>query len=119
MREWLDAGLLAVPVAVNISALEFLSRQFVTEFRMPLKHACLDPKFLELELTETVLMRHAEPTARTLGQLKAIGLRLAIDDFGTGYSSLSYLTRFPIRHAKARPFVLERYYCRFRSRYHS
>src|SRR6266481_1126147 len=96
MREWLDAGLLAVPVAVNISALEFLSRQFVHGVQDALKHACLDPKFLELELTETVLMRHAEPTARTLGQLKAIGLRLAIDDFGTGYSSLSYLTRFPI-----------------------
>ena len=96
MREWLDAGLLAVPVAVNISALEFLSRQFVHGVQDALKNACLDPKFLELELTETVLMRHAEPTARTLGQLKAIGLRLAIDDFGTGYSSLSYLTRFPI-----------------------
>jgi len=96
MREWLDAGLLAVPVAVNISALEFLSRQFVHGVQDALKNACLDPKFLELELTETALMRHAEPTARTLGQLKAIGLRLAIDDFGTGYSSLSYLTRFPI-----------------------
>ena len=96
MREWLDAGLLAVPVAVNISALEFLSRQFVHGVQDALKNACLDPKYLELELTETVLMRHAEPTAYTLGQLKAIGLRLAIDDFGTGYSSLSYLTRFPI-----------------------
>jgi diguanylate cyclase (GGDEF)-like protein len=96
MREWLDAGLLAVPVAVNISALEFLSRQFVHGVQDALKNACLDPKYLELELTETVLMRHAEPTAHTLGQLKAIGLRLAIDDFGTGYSSLSYLTRFPI-----------------------
>jgi len=96
MREWLDAGLLAVPVAVNISALEFLSRQFVPGVQDALKNACLDPKYLELELTETVLMRHAEPTAYTLGQLKAIGLRLAIDDFGTGYSSLSYLTRFPI-----------------------
>jgi diguanylate cyclase (GGDEF)-like protein/PAS domain S-box-containing protein len=96
MREWLDAGLLAVPVAVNISALEFRSRQFVQEVQEALKNARLDPKYLELELTETGLMRHAEPTAHTLGQLKAIGLRLAIDDFGTGYSSLSYLTRFPI-----------------------
>src|SRR6266853_541265 len=96
VREWLDGGLLAVPVAVNISALEFRNRQFVRGVQDTLKNTCLDPKFLELELTETVLMRHAEPTARTLGQLKAIGLRLAIDDFGTGYSSLSYLTRFPI-----------------------
>jgi EAL domain-containing protein (putative c-di-GMP-specific phosphodiesterase class I) len=96
MREWLDEGLLAVPVAVNISALEFRSRQFVQGVQDALKNACLDPKYLELELTETGLMRHAEPTVHTLGQLKAIGVRLAIDDFGTGYSSLSYLTRLPI-----------------------
>jgi EAL domain-containing protein (putative c-di-GMP-specific phosphodiesterase class I) len=56
----------------------------------------LDPRYLELELTETVLMRRAESTAYALQQLKAIGVRLAVDDFGTGYSSLSYLTRFPI-----------------------
>jgi len=96
VREWLDTGLLAVPVAVNISALEFRSRQFVHGVQDALKNACLDPKYLELELTESGLMRHTEPAAYTLGQLKAIGVRLAIDDFGTGYSSLSYLTRFPI-----------------------
>jgi EAL domain-containing protein (putative c-di-GMP-specific phosphodiesterase class I) len=61
-----------------------------------LKNACLDPRYLELELTETVLMRHADSTAYALAKLKAIGVRLAVDDFGTGYSSLSYLTRFPI-----------------------
>jgi diguanylate cyclase (GGDEF)-like protein/PAS domain S-box-containing protein len=96
MREWLDAGLHAVPVAVNISSLEFRSEQFSEGVQAALKSACLDPRYLELELTETVLMRHAEATAHALGQLKAIGVRLAIDDFGTGYSSLSYLTRFPI-----------------------
>jgi diguanylate cyclase (GGDEF)-like protein len=96
VREWLDTGLLAVPVAVNISALEFRSRQFVHGVQDALKNACLDPKYLELELTESGLMRGAEPTSHALGQLKAIGVRLAIDDFGTGYSSLSYLTRFPI-----------------------
>src|SRR3984957_8401026 len=61
-----------------------------------LKDAYLDPKYLDLELTESVLMQHAESTIHALGQLKDIGLRLAVDDFGTGYSSLSYLTRFPI-----------------------
>jgi EAL domain-containing protein (putative c-di-GMP-specific phosphodiesterase class I) len=95
-REWLDAGLLAVPVAVNISSLEFRSEQFLENVQVTLKNACLDPRYLELELTESVLMRHAETTTYALGQLKAIGVRLAVDDFGTGYSSLSYLTRFPI-----------------------
>jgi diguanylate cyclase (GGDEF)-like protein/PAS domain S-box-containing protein len=95
-REWLDAGLPAVPVAVNISSLEFRSDKFLEGVQVALKNTCLDPRYLELELTETVLMRHAEAAASALGQLKAIGVRLAVDDFGTGYSSLSYLTRFPI-----------------------
>jgi EAL domain-containing protein (putative c-di-GMP-specific phosphodiesterase class I) len=95
-REWLDAGLRAVPVAVNISSLEFRSDQFLAGVQAALKMTSLDPRYLELELTETVLMRRAESTAYALQQLKAIGVRLAVDDFGTGYSSLSYLTRFPI-----------------------
>ena len=95
-REWQNAGLVAVPVAVNISTLEFRSEHFLEGIQLALKNTCLDPRYLELELTETVLMRHADSAAYTLGQLKNIGVRLAIDDFGTGYSSLSYLTRFPI-----------------------
>src|SRR3984893_10151946 len=95
-REWLDAGLPAVPVAVNVSSLEFRSEQFLEGVQVALKNTCLDSRYFELELTETVLMRHAESTAFALGQLKAMGVRLAVDDFGTGYSSLSYLTRFPI-----------------------
>jgi diguanylate cyclase (GGDEF)-like protein/PAS domain S-box-containing protein len=99
-REWLDLGLQAVPVAVNISSLEFRNRQFLEHVQIALKDTCLDPGFLELELTETVLMQHAESTTYVLAQLKAIGVRLAVDDFGTGYSSLSYLTRFPIDSLK-------------------
>ena len=95
-RAWLDAGLLAVPVAVNISPLEFRSEYFFEGVRAALNNTRLDPKYLELELTETVLMQDAECTASALEQLKAIGVRVSIDDFGTGYSSLSYLTRFPI-----------------------
>jgi diguanylate cyclase len=95
-REWLDAGLLAVPVAVNISSSEFRSEHFLEGVQVALKNSSLDSNYLELELTETVLMRHAKSTAYALGQFKAIGVRLAVDDFGTGYSSLSYLTRFPI-----------------------
>src|SRR6185295_7744171 len=70
--------------------------RFVDSIRVSLKKARLDPRYLELELTESVLMRHAETTTYALEQLKTIGVRLAVDDFGTGYSSLSYLTRFPI-----------------------
>jgi diguanylate cyclase (GGDEF)-like protein/PAS domain S-box-containing protein len=99
-REWLDAGLPAVPVAVNISSLEFRSERFLEHVQVALKDTCLDPRYLELELTETVLMRHTESTTYVLGQLKAIGVRLTVDDFGTGYSSLSYLTRFPIDSLK-------------------
>jgi len=83
-------------VAVNISSLEFQNEQFLEGVQAALKDTGLDPKYLELEITETVLMEDAESTASALGQLKAIGVRLAVDDFGTGYSSLSYLTRFPI-----------------------
>jgi diguanylate cyclase (GGDEF)-like protein len=99
-REWLDAGLLAVPVSVNISSLEFRSEQFLEHVQVALKETGLDPRYLELELTETVLMRHTESTTYMLGRLKAIGVRLSVDDFGTGYSSLSYLTRFPIDSLK-------------------
>jgi diguanylate cyclase (GGDEF)-like protein/PAS domain S-box-containing protein len=99
-REWLDAGLLAVPVAVNISSLEFRSANFFEGVRVVLKDTGLNPEFLELELTETVLMRHAESAVSALERLKAIGVRLAVDDFGTGYSSLSYLTRFSIDSLK-------------------
>src|SRR5205807_4327057 len=95
-RAWLDAGLPAVPVAVNVSSLAFRSEHFLEGVRAALKKTDLDPRYLELELTETGLMRPAEFTASALEQLKALGVRLAIDDFGTGYSSLSYLTRFPI-----------------------
>jgi diguanylate cyclase (GGDEF)-like protein len=106
MREWLDEGLPVVPIAINISPQEFRSRQFVQGVQDALKNARLDPKYLELELTESSIMQHAEPIARRLGQLKAIGIRLAIDDFGAGYSSLSYLTRFPIDTLKLDPSFL-------------
>src|SRR6266852_4064878 len=95
-RAWLDAGLRPVPVAVNISAVEFRDKGFLECVRSILKDTRLEPHYLELELTESVLMQHAESTASVLQALKAIGVRLAVDDFGTGYSSLSYLRRFPI-----------------------
>jgi diguanylate cyclase (GGDEF)-like protein/PAS domain S-box-containing protein len=96
VQEWNDAGLRVAPVAVNVSSLEFRSDGFLDNLRAILRDTGLDPRYLELELTETVLMQHAESTVSMLGALNSIGVRLAVDDFGTGYSSLSYLKRFPI-----------------------
>ena len=93
---WIAAGLRPVPVAVNVSSLEFRSVGFLENMRAVLREVCLNPRFLELELTETVLMQHADSTLSVLSALKSIGVQLAVDDFGTGYSSLSYLKRFPI-----------------------
>jgi len=99
-RAWLDAGLPVVPIAVNISAIEFRSLNFVDKVAAILREASLDPQSLELELTESVLMKHAESTVSVLKSLKSIGVQLAVDDFGTGYSSLSYLRQFPIDSLK-------------------
>jgi diguanylate cyclase (GGDEF)-like protein/PAS domain S-box-containing protein len=95
-RAWLDAGLRPMHVAVNISALEFRNRHFLEGVRSILEDTGLEPSYLELEVTESVLMHDAKATALMLEGLKAMGVQLAIDDFGTGYSSLSYLTRFQI-----------------------
>ncbi len=96
VQAWLDAGLAAVPVAVNISALEFRHKDFLAGVALILKETGLAPRYLELELTESILMQDAKASESVLQTLAAMGLRLAIDDFGTGYSSLSYLKRFPI-----------------------
>ncbi|HEY4750363.1 MAG TPA: EAL domain-containing protein [Steroidobacteraceae bacterium] len=95
-RAWVDAGLPSVPMAVNVSAIEFRAAGFLEGLFMILNETGLDPKSLELELTETALMKHAESTAAILQILRQSGVRVAVDDFGTGYSSLSYLRKFPI-----------------------
>ncbi|OGU24646.1 MAG: diguanylate cyclase [Hydrogenophilales bacterium RIFOXYD1_FULL_62_11] len=96
VQAWLDSGLPAVPVAVNISAVEFRHDSFLKWLALILKETGLEPRYLQLELTESILMHDAESSASVLEALKIMGVRLAIDDFGTGYSSLSYLKRFPI-----------------------
>jgi diguanylate cyclase (GGDEF)-like protein/PAS domain S-box-containing protein len=96
LRSWLDAGLRPSLVAINISAVEFRSKDFLEGVRNILKETRLGPGHLEIELTESVLMQDGESTTAVLQSLKAMGVQLAIDDFGTGYSSLSYLKRFPI-----------------------
>jgi EAL domain-containing protein (putative c-di-GMP-specific phosphodiesterase class I) len=95
-RAWQDAGLPVLPLAVNVSAVEFRDKGFVQGVRTILSDTGLEARYLELELTEGVLMEHAESTASVLQQLKMMGVHLVVDDFGTGYSSLSYLQQFPI-----------------------
>jgi diguanylate cyclase (GGDEF)-like protein/PAS domain S-box-containing protein len=95
-REWSDSGLGAVPISVNVSAVEFQSKDFLSGVRAALIATGMEPRNLELELTETVLMQDAESAVITLRDLKAMGVRVAIDDFGTGYSSFTYLRRFPV-----------------------
>jgi EAL domain-containing protein (putative c-di-GMP-specific phosphodiesterase class I) len=93
---WVAAGLEPVAISVNISALEFHQQNFVTGVRVILHDTGLAAEYLQLEITESVLMRNADSSATILQALKKMGVRLAVDDFGTGYSSLSYLKRFPI-----------------------
>lgn len=92
-RQFCDWKLLSVNV--NLSSKQF-TPQLVEQIRQTLEETGLEAKYLKLEITESVLMSHAESAIATLTQLKQLGVQLAIDDFGTGYSSLSYLHRFPI-----------------------
>jgi diguanylate cyclase (GGDEF)-like protein/PAS domain S-box-containing protein len=95
-QSWIAAGLKFGTMAVNISAVEFRSDRFFEGVRRVLQSTGLEPRYLELELTETAVMRSFEATCRVLEALRDMGVRIAVDDFGTGYSNLSYLRRFPI-----------------------
>jgi len=95
-RAWLDAGLPKINLAVNVSERQFQNERFGEEVMATLARFRIDPEFLELEVTESLLMITPELTASLLQSLRRKGVRVAIDDFGTGYSSLSYLHRFPI-----------------------
>ncbi len=97
---WQQAGLAPVPVAVNVSARQFRHAAFVQEVKEALTISGLAPKYLELELTESVMMHNVDVVIAAMSQLKAMGICLSIDDFGTGYSSLNYLRRFPIDYLK-------------------
>ncbi|MFC5549606.1 putative bifunctional diguanylate cyclase/phosphodiesterase [Massilia aerilata] len=93
---WRDAGIAAASIAVNVSALEFRHRDFFDRLLAIVTETGADPACLQLELTESVLMRDVATSAALLAKLKAMGVQIAVDDFGTGYSSLSYLNQFPI-----------------------
>lgn len=97
---WQDRGLPPIRIAVNISAVQFRQRDFHGLVKSIIEESGIKPEFLELELTEGVVMGNAPTTIDSLARLRQLGVRLAIDDFGTGYSSLSYLREFPLDRLK-------------------
>jgi len=97
---WLAAGLPPLRMAVNISSRQFDGDELIKTLRKVLDAHCMEAQYLELEITETILMKNAEPDIEALQALSDMGMRFAIDDFGTGYSSLTYLKRFPINILK-------------------
>lgn len=100
MKAWQAKGLCDLVVAVNVSPRQFKEQNFAGMAESVLMQTGLEPRFLELELTEGLLMQDPQGAAVVLSRLKALGLQVSIDDFGTGYSSLSYLKRFPIDSLK-------------------
>jgi len=105
LKHWNELGL-SLCVAVNLSSRQLQHKEFERSVNEILRDAAIDPRQIELEITESVLMRNPEHAAQVLESLKTLGLRLSVDDFGTGYSSLSYLKRFPLDALKIdRSFV--------------
>lgn len=106
--QWKAEGLPIVPVALNLSALQFRSSELLADIQRALVRHKLDPSSIELELTETLVMQDPAAAESTMQALRAAGLYLALDDFGTGYSSLAYLKRFPFTSVKMdRAFVTD------------
>ena len=99
-KAWQDAGLPPMTVCVNVSARQFREKNLVARVVGALAESGLDAKYLELEMTESVVMLNVEQAVETMKALRALGVRLSIDDFGTGYSSLSALTTFPVARLK-------------------
>lgn len=100
IKMWQNKGYNIVPVAINISARQFQNGDLVELISNILRETNLDPKWLEIEITESVAMDDFEFTSDTLKKLQEIGIRVSLDDFGTGYSSLNYLKRLPINTVK-------------------
>jgi len=95
-KKWSDLGLPSIKISVNLSIRQLRQPNFIEQVNIILNETGVDPKILEFELTESMLMKNLNETLITLEKIKKIGISLAIDDFGTGYSSLSYLQKLPI-----------------------
>jgi predicted signal transduction protein with EAL and GGDEF domain len=100
VRAWDEAGLPPVRVAVNVSARQFVQSDLVERVRTIVTAAGVDPRRIEIEVTESIAMKNAEHAASALEALKALGFEVALDDFGTGHSSLAYLRQFPFDRLK-------------------
>ncbi|WP_244883627.1 putative bifunctional diguanylate cyclase/phosphodiesterase [Variovorax paradoxus] len=99
-KAWQDAGLPPFIVSVNVSARQFRERTLIAQVSLALRDSGLEPRLLELELTESLVMEDLDKALQSMKALRAMGVQLSIDDFGTGYSSLSALKRFPIARLK-------------------
>lgn len=99
-KSWLDDGCELERIAVNVSGIQVQRGQFVDVVKQALEETGLEGRYLELELTENIIMQNIEKSIAVIGQLKQMGVKVAIDDFGTGYSSLSYLKQLPIDKLK-------------------
>jgi EAL domain-containing protein (putative c-di-GMP-specific phosphodiesterase class I) len=107
-KAWQGQGLAHVRVAVNLSAHQFRQKDLARQIQGILFASGLEPKYLEVELTESMLMQNVEQAIDTMLELRGLGVHISLDDFGTGYSSLSYLKRFPIDTVKVdKSFVRE------------
>ncbi|MDP6977710.1 MAG: EAL domain-containing protein [Myxococcota bacterium] len=107
-KEWQDRGLRCVPVATNVSSRQFSSSDLYADVVEQLEATGLDPRYLEIEVTESAMLEDERTTTETLERLRELGVQVALDDFGTGFSSLSYLRRLPLDILKVdRAFVLD------------
>jgi EAL domain-containing protein (putative c-di-GMP-specific phosphodiesterase class I) len=105
-KAWQDAGLPPLSISVNVSPRQFRQENFALTIAEVLEATGLDARYLEIELTENMVMHDAEQMIKSLHAIKRLGVQIAVDDFGTGYSSLSYLKRFPVDRLKVdRSFV--------------
>ncbi|MCM8881749.1 MAG: EAL domain-containing protein [Candidatus Thiodiazotropha sp.] len=95
-KSWQEAGYVPLRIAVNLSNMQFLRHDLSKTVAQALEKSGLDPKYLELEITESIIMRNVNETIITLNAFKEMGISISVDDFGTGYSSLGYLKRLPL-----------------------
>ncbi|MFC3323643.1 EAL domain-containing protein [Mesorhizobium cantuariense] len=99
-KDWQDAGLPPIVVCVNVSARQFRESNLISRVVNALKDSELEAKYLELEVTESLIMQNIETAVATMNELQSLGVQISIDDFGTGYSSLSALRTFPLARLK-------------------